>query len=119
VRENLRSEDLFGRFGGDEFLIGCADLDRDQALALAENIRTAAHQRARTEDPRLAALSLSLGIAHADPGAGYSLELLFSRADAALYAAKRGGRNRSVLEAPGTPAPPRDQHAPRSLAPTP
>jgi diguanylate cyclase (GGDEF)-like protein len=119
VRENLRSEDLFGRFGGDEFLIGCADLDRDQALALAESIRHAAHQRARTEDPRLAALSLSLGIAHADPGAGYSLELLFSRADAALYAAKRGGRNRSVLEAPGTPAPPRDQHAPRSLAQTP
>jgi diguanylate cyclase (GGDEF)-like protein/MYXO-CTERM domain-containing protein len=117
VRENLRSDDLFGRFGGDEFLIGAADLDREQALALAEKIRSAAHLRAGTEDPRLAALSLSLGIAHADPGAGYSLELLFSRADAALYAAKRGGRNRSVLEDPSTPAPPRDQHAPRSLAP--
>ncbi len=116
VRENLRSEDLFGRFGGDEFLIGCADLDRDQALMLAEKIRSAAQLRAGAEDPRLAALSLSLGIAHADPGAGYALELLFSRADAALYAAKRGGRNRSVLEDPGTPAPPRDQHAPRSLA---
>jgi diguanylate cyclase (GGDEF)-like protein len=119
VRENLRSEDLFGRFGGDEFLIGAADLDRGQALALAENIRSAAHLRAAGEDPRLAALSLSLGIAHADPGAGYSLELLFSRADAALYAAKRSGRNRSVLEDPSTPAPPRDQHAPRSLAPAP
>lgn len=118
VREKLRSEDLFGRFGGDEFLIGCADLDREQSLALADDIRIAAHERASTQDPRMARLSLSIGIAHADPGSGYSLELLFSRADAALYAAKRGGRNRSVLEDTATPAPPRDLHAPRSLAPT-
>lgn len=116
VRENLRSDDLFGRFGGDEFLIGCADLGRDEALALAEKIRIAVQQRAGAERPELARLSLSIGIAHADPGTGYRSELLFSRADAALYAAKRGGRNRSVLEDTATPAPPRDRHAPRSLA---
>ena len=119
VRENLSSEDLFGRFGGDEFLIGCADLDRAAALALAENIRLAVCTRAGIEHPGMAQLSLSLGIAHADPANGYTLDLLFSRADAALYAAKRGGRNRCELEDTATPSPPRDAHAPRSLTPAP
>jgi diguanylate cyclase (GGDEF)-like protein len=116
VRESLASDDLFGRFGGDEFLIACTDHDRAAALALAEHIRTAVTTRAPAENPAFAALSLSIGVAIADGGAGYRSELLFHRADAALYAAKRAGRNRSVLEDNETPEPPRDIHAPRTLA---
>ncbi|GAB2652913.1 hypothetical protein GCM10027193_02830 [Arenimonas aestuarii] len=117
VREQLRSEDLFGRFGGDEFLIGSSGLDREGAFALAENIRKAVRERAARQDPALSALSLSLGIAHADAERGFDRNRLFARADAALYEAKRRGRNTTELEAEGMPSSPRHVHPFRSLTP--
>ncbi len=115
VRDSLRGDDLLGRFGGDEFLIGCRDLDRDAAFALAERIRIATRAHAGEADPVLSLLSLSIGVAHADPAAGYGIDSLFARADRALYQAKRGGRNRSVMDDAGSPPPPEPQHIPRSL----
>ena len=59
-------------------------------------------------------LSISVGLAIADPGRGYDAESLFRRADGALYRAKRGGRNRVVADDPqaaGTAVP--DDRAPR------
>lgn len=115
VREHLGSDDLFGRFGGDEFLIACADHDADAALALAEAIRRAVVARAASENPAFAGLSLSLGIAFADAGRGWGAEGLFHDANAALYAAKRAGRDRSVVADASTPEPPGEAHLPRSL----
>lgn len=115
VRENLDSADLFGRFGGDEFLISHAAEDPAHSLALAERIRAAVVSRSTAAGPGRPPLTVSIGIAHATPDNGYAMEDLFHRADTALYAAKRAGRNRAVLEDLAHPAPPDHQPALRSL----
>jgi diguanylate cyclase (GGDEF)-like protein len=97
VREHLASEDLFGRFGGDEFLIACADQPIEDTQALAESIRAGVVRAAAQHDPPMPGLSLSLGIAQANDRHGYQADTLFHRADTALYAAKNAGRNRVVL----------------------
>ncbi|WP_460762469.1 GGDEF domain-containing protein [Lysobacter fragariae] len=113
ARENLTSGDLLGRFGGDEFLVAAIDHDVPLARELGESIRRAVAQQAN-EQSTLAQLGVSIGIAHATPDAGYDLEHLFRRADAALYAAKRAGRNRVAIESDNDATPP-DQPALRQL----
>lgn len=116
TRENLGSGDLLGRFGGDEFLVAAIDHDPAAALALGEAIRKSVAQRAGATQA-LAKLRVSIGIAHATSTSGYDLEHLFQRADAALYAAKRSGRDRVAIEGEHDTAPP-DQHALRQLSAT-
>lgn len=114
ARENLGSGDLLGRFGGDEFLVAAIDHDVPLAAALGEAIRRSVAQRAGATHA-LAQLRVSIGIAHATPASGYDLEDLFQRADAALYSAKRSGRDRVALETAGDSAP-LDQPALRQLS---
>jgi diguanylate cyclase (GGDEF)-like protein len=116
AREHLDSEHLFGRFGGDEFMIACADESLENTAALAEAIRAAVVKAAAAHDPPLTGLSLSIGIAQANAEAGYRSETLFHRADTALYAAKHGGRNRVVLSDESLPPPPVLEAATRHLA---
>jgi diguanylate cyclase (GGDEF)-like protein len=97
VREHLDSDDLFGRFGGDEFLIACADQGAEAVACIAEAIRAGVERQAPQHTPPLTGLSLSMGIAQANRDAGYDADDLFARADAALYRAKREGRNRVVV----------------------
>jgi diguanylate cyclase (GGDEF)-like protein len=115
VREHLVSEDLFGRFGGDEFLIACADQPLASCCALAESIRCAVETRAAGHQPSLPGLSLSMGVAQADRDSGYVAAELFARADAALYEAKRLGRNRVVVADADLPQVPALEHANRHL----
>ena len=96
AREKLDSDDLLGRFGGDEFLIAVQRPDTAEVVALAESLREGVRLRA-AGDARMGALSLSIGIAIAEPDSGYATDSLFARADGALYDAKRAGRNRCVL----------------------
>ena len=91
---------LPGRFGGEEFslLLPCGVLR--EAMAVAERIRTRIAQSAvqlPQGGPRVT-ITASLGLAMA--GAGESPEQLIARADAALYEAKRGGRNRVCSDPP-------------------
>ncbi|NKZ37568.1 MULTISPECIES: GGDEF domain-containing protein [Oleiagrimonas] len=104
AHEHLDSADLLGRFGGDEFLIACTDHDPASAAALAEAIRGAVETEAARHEPPLPELTLSMGLAHAGPDTGYSADALFARADAALYEAKRQGRNRVVTASDDPPA---------------
>ncbi len=94
--------DIAARLGGDEFAVLLPETTAEGALALAEQIR-AALQRERVASIAQGAyvhtVTLSVGIAHCD--AGGSLDSLIQRADLALYAAKRAGRNR-VCTAPPT-----------------
>lgn len=94
-RRVLRSTDLCARTGGEEFCILLPATDLDGACAMAERIRTeVAALRLDDLGPQVR-ISASLGVATLcaqSPG----FETLFSRADRALYAAKRQGRNRTV-----------------------
>jgi diguanylate cyclase (GGDEF)-like protein len=98
VREHLVSDDLFGRFGGDEFMIACSGQQAQQTAAMAEKIRLAVAQQATAASPPIPGLTLSMGLAQADPEHGYLADALFARADAALYRAKQQGRNRIAVD---------------------
>ncbi len=110
VHENVRKGDVFGRFGGEEFLVIQPETDALAALAAAEKLRTlvASHPFAHGEKQPLGCLSISGGVAEY-PRHGVDAAGVLSAADQALYRAKRGGRNRVLLAgaAEGAPSPPR------------
>ena len=92
VRGNVRAGDCAGRYGGDEFAIILPGMQAKDALAIAHRIRE------QTEGVRLRSLpgvriTSSIGVAPADHRHS-SLRAWIDAADAALYAAKHGGRNR-------------------------
>ncbi|PXA93295.1 sensor domain-containing diguanylate cyclase [Nostoc sp. 3335mG] len=82
----LRSTDTLGRFGGEEFVIVLPDATADVAMMVAERVRVAVEGGG--DNPRV---TISVGIAELAVGETYSC--LLRRADQALYAAKKGGRN--------------------------
>ncbi|HWD01432.1 MAG TPA: GGDEF domain-containing protein [Amycolatopsis sp.] len=93
-----RPKDIIGRFGGEEFLILLPDVDQTAAKVTAERIRTAiADQQIVTTDKRggrarITGRTTSIGVALLGPD-GTTVEQLLHAADAAVYAAKEGGRN--------------------------
>lgn len=89
ARESSRQEDLVGRMGGEEFVIGLRNAGRPIAFAAAERLRRRIAQESATG--KVPAVTVSMGYATLEPG-DTTLKL-FARADAALYAAKDGGRN--------------------------
>jgi diguanylate cyclase (GGDEF)-like protein len=95
LQEQLRPKDLFGRLGGEEFgilVIGCSS---SQAVATADRLRVAIEASPVEDDGRVVTLSVSVGVASTDR-CGYTLQHLCREADAALYRAKRAGRNRVI-----------------------
>ena len=90
LRRHLRSGDLPGRIGGDEFAVLLEDATLDKALEIAERIRLAATSEEFVTGARSEGLGVSGGVAEAEPGVDAAT--LLDRADAALYEAKRAGR---------------------------
>ena len=85
------------RYGGEEFALVFQDEPLETVAAALEALRTQICSRSlrrRTSNEDLGVVSVSLGLAVHAPGEG--AEALISRADAALYAAKKAGRNRVV-----------------------
>lgn len=93
----LRSRDLFGRLGGEEFAILLADTNHIQALHRAEQIRQAIADARSNESGDAIAVSASLGVVTTEYS-GYQFRQMLINADHALYKAKRGGRNRVASE---------------------
>ncbi|MGA0609092.1 diguanylate cyclase [Caldimonas sp. KR1-144] len=92
ARETLRTRDVLGRLGGDEFMLLLPGASVDDALMVAERISDAIDAAALPADAF--ALSLSFGVVQVEPDE--SLESAQHRADLALYEAKRLGRRRAV-----------------------
>ncbi len=91
ISDGVRRGDLAGRLGGEEFVVICPDTGPDEAMGAAERIRKAVE----TADFGLGRpVTVSAGVAVLRPG-DRAPDLL-GRADAALYDAKHGGRNRTV-----------------------
>jgi len=96
IRQNLRTMDHFGRWGGDEFICVAANTDIDTANTLAERVRLEV-EKARF--PNTPTITCSIGITPFIKGD--SLSELISRADKGLMQAKGAGRNRVVCIQPG------------------
>ncbi len=102
LQDTLRASDVLSRIGGEEFMVALPGATLDEALGLAERLRSAIAATPVRHDPLQLPVSVSLGVALLGPGE--SLEQLLARADAALYRAKHGGRNRvEAAEPPPRP----------------
>ncbi|WP_017671522.1 GGDEF domain-containing protein [Blastomonas sp. AAP53] len=89
----LGTDDLLGRVGGEEFAILLAGMPLPLAITIAERARDAiAALAVKTANGTPIALSISIGVAPF--AAGMSLDAALAQADAAMYGAKRNGRNR-------------------------
>jgi diguanylate cyclase (GGDEF)-like protein len=91
LRKRLRSFELVYRLGGEEFLIVLPGVDSEAGLEVAERLRVAVEEIR----PQGIHVTISLGLS-AGSGAEVDYDVLFRAADAALYDAKRAGRNRVV-----------------------
>jgi diguanylate cyclase (GGDEF)-like protein len=87
----LRGSDRIFRFGGEEFVVICEDLSPTVAVERAETLRRTVEAEVRQPDGKPVTASIGLANSFAD---GTTLNALISTADARLYAAKNGGRNR-------------------------
>ncbi len=93
ARQSVRSTDLVGRLGGEEFAAIIKDTTCDKAVAAAERIREAFAEGAKEVDGRPVGGTLSIGLAYCQQPVLDVSELL-AQSDQALYFAKERGRNR-------------------------
>lgn len=94
ISDVVRSSDLVGRFGGDEFVVLAPETGEADLIALLTRIVDAVRATRLDAQPDLA-LSVSSGGAWAPGGVDIALEEFIAAADASLYAAKSAGRNRA------------------------
>jgi diguanylate cyclase (GGDEF)-like protein len=94
---------MVGRYGGEEFLMILPGCDETGAATVAERLRAGVAGGAFTALGREIPVTSSFGVA--ELAAGETVHGLLLRADEALYAAKRAGRNRVVVAERGTTGP--------------
>ena len=95
MKDYLRSSDIIGRLGGDEFTIIFSNVTEAQAHEACNRLVTSiAEAPAKLPEGGKVTVNISCGVARWH--AGMDLESLKATADAALYEAKRNGRNRAV-----------------------
>jgi diguanylate cyclase (GGDEF)-like protein len=91
----LRCTDLFGRYGGDEFVAILPETDLLTAATIAERLRLSVGELAPGVCPLprgLPGVTVSIGVASVQSGS-HDIDALIAQADSALYAAKHAGRN--------------------------
>lgn len=91
IDNNTRDADIFGRWGGEEFILLSKNLDLNTALALGEKLRKTVAKHRFFLDSKPLTITVSIGLAIGVKGENF--EKVFKRADKALYAAKAAGRN--------------------------
>jgi diguanylate cyclase (GGDEF)-like protein len=93
--DNIRPSDLFGRYGGEEFMLILPETTPEEAVELAERLRvTVAQTPMLIARQQSANMTISIGIA-GGRGSELQVDALVDQADAAMYAAKSQGRNRT------------------------
>jgi diguanylate cyclase (GGDEF)-like protein len=94
-RANLRSSDLFGRLGGEEFAMVLPDIDEVDAMIAAERLNAAIAAQSVSGEFGTIGVTVSIGISVIS-NVGRDIETLLAQADAAMYHSKATGRNRCV-----------------------
>ncbi|WP_410514305.1 GGDEF domain-containing protein [Paenibacillus sp. BR2-3] len=94
IGRNLGSDDLFGRFGGEEFAILLTGIDEVTCDRKAEELRKAVMETTFCDIPL--SYTVSIGVITVVPNQRTPLDMLYKISDDALYRAKREGRNRVV-----------------------
>jgi len=95
IKAHLRSEDIFIRFGGEEFLLLMPHTPPKEAQKRCEEIRKSIEASRMIDEKTEVTMSIGLSFLHPDDR---DIDQIVKRADNALYQAKRGGRNRVELE---------------------
>src|SRR5262249_53061353 len=99
----LRNEDIFCRYGGEEFAVVSRGTDLDEAKPLAERLRKAVEGHDFSYDGKRIPVTISVGVARVPrPGIGSSAEFI-ALADETMYTAKRSGRNRVCVASDNEP----------------
>ena len=97
VADGVRGSDTFGRYGGEEFMLILPETLPEDALRLAEELRVLVQQEPlQIADQQAVKATISIGIA-GGRGTELQIDALVDQADAAMYAAKSLGRNRTYL----------------------
>jgi diguanylate cyclase (GGDEF)-like protein len=99
VCAKIRSTDLIGRYGGDEFVILLPQTSAQDALLLANRIHASVADMRLDTDKGPLTVTVSIGISQTihDGAQADTVENLLMRADQALYSAKQAGRNCSMI----------------------
>ncbi|MEE9330842.1 MAG: GGDEF domain-containing protein [Methylophilaceae bacterium] len=93
ISSALRSGDVAGRYGGEEFVVFMPNTNESEASILAERIRAAVENRPYLEGKLNISITVSIGVADS-VSAGYDFKGLIAASDATLYSAKNSGRNK-------------------------
>jgi len=99
IRGNLRSHDIPCRYGGEEFAVLLPETESTEAIVIAERIRRTVSNIRLREGKRLLGTTISIGISSYPKSARRSAADLLRKADAALYQAKREGKDKVISAA--------------------
>ncbi|WP_339898771.1 GGDEF domain-containing protein [Paraglaciecola polaris] len=91
LKQVIRDSDIIARWGGEEFVVVCANTPLGEAMELAQRLSKGIAKHATAKK----SLTISIGVA--ENCVGDSAESLLDRADNALYRAKREGRNQVFM----------------------
>lgn len=98
INEKIRHTDIFGRWGGEEFILICSQIHEERLISLAEKLRETIEQYTFGIEDQSIKVTVSIGATTVN--AAETFETVFKRADKALYKAKNNGRNQVQFERP-------------------
>jgi two-component system, cell cycle response regulator len=93
-KNNIRLIDIGARYGGEEFAVILPKTDINEAIIVAERIRSSIESSSLIFNEEMLNVTISVGVAQFDPMMDHSKKNLVERADKALYNSKNEGRNR-------------------------
>jgi len=100
-KENIREYDLIARYGGEEFIFVLPETEPDEALTVAEKLRSVVENYPFDDGESVYRVTISIGVASARPsGPGFKKNEFIGLADKALYQAKANGRNQVAMYKP-------------------
>ena len=95
MTETIRAEDVLARYGGEEFAVICREIDLEGARILGERLRVAVEEERFEHDGKVIPVTVSIGAAVESKVD--DAQAFIAAADAAMYDAKRSGRNRVCI----------------------